>query len=103
MAVQVLEEIGINHSGESKHADKLRQMEFDLVVTVCDSAAERCPAWLGTGTRMHFGFTDPAAETGSDNHVLGLFRSVRDEIAEEIIPMLRNHEYLSAEGCVETQ
>ena len=30
-------------------ADEFRQAEFDLVVTVCDSAAEECPVWLGQG------------------------------------------------------
>ncbi len=44
-AVQALAEIGIEHNGRSKHASEFRNMPLDLVVTVCDSAAEECPLW----------------------------------------------------------
>ena len=39
-ALEALEEIGIQHTGKSKHADQYRDWDLDLVVTVCDSAAE---------------------------------------------------------------
>lgn len=48
-ALEALSEIGIKHDGSSKRADEFRGTEFDLVVTVCDSAAEECPVWLGKG------------------------------------------------------
>jgi arsenate reductase len=38
--LQVLEEIGIHHQGYSKLVDEFRDKDFDLVITVCDSAAE---------------------------------------------------------------
>ncbi len=43
LAIEVLQEIGINHSGESKPVDIFYETSFDLVVTVCDSAAEGMP------------------------------------------------------------
>jgi arsenate reductase len=91
LALQVLEEIGIHHTGQSKHVDAFRQDQFDLVVTVCDSAAETCPVWLGPGRRVHLGFRDPAAASGSTEYVLSVFRQVRDEIAEQIPALLRKH------------
>ncbi len=45
-ALAALSEIGIQHAGRSKRADEFRETAFDLVVTVCDSAAEECPVWL---------------------------------------------------------
>jgi arsenate reductase len=90
-AIQVLDEIGISHSGESKHTDQFRDMEFDLVVTVCDDAAENCPVWLGKGKRFHLGFPDPAKATGTDDEVLAVFRSVRDAIAKKIPELLAEH------------
>src|SRR5512139_598338 len=45
-AIQVLEEIGITHQGESKSAEEFRGVDFDLIVTVCGDAAENCPVWL---------------------------------------------------------
>jgi arsenate reductase len=89
-AIQVLEEIGISHAGRSKPADEFREHPFDLVVTVCDDANEECPLWLGKGKRAHLGFRDPAKASGSEQEILGVFRQVRDEIAEKIPQLLEN-------------
>ena len=82
-ALAALAEIGIEHTGRSKPVDEFRDVAFDLVVTVCDSAAEECPIWLGLGKRVHHSFIDPA-KTYSKN----AFRTVRDEIEREIIKIL---------------
>lgn len=83
-ALAALEEIGIHHQGRSKLVDEFRDVDFDLVVTVCDSAAEECPLWLGKGKRLHHGFPDPAKTDNMED-----FRRVRDAIEQEIIPLLR--------------
>jgi arsenate reductase len=83
-ALEVLAEIGIQHEGRSKLADEFRSTEFDLVVTVCDSAAEECPVWLGKGKRLHHSFPDPAISDNMDD-----FRKVRDEIEIEITKLLK--------------
>ena len=85
MAIQVLSEIGIEHQGRSKLVDEYCQTPFDLVVTVCDSAAEECPVWLGQGKRVHHSFPDPA-KTGDIED----FRAVRDAIENEIVPLLEH-------------
>jgi arsenate reductase len=87
-ALQVLEEIGIHHQGVSKSVDEFRALPFDLVITVCDSAAEECPLWLGRGRRLHHSFPDPAKAQGTEEEVLEVFRQVRDAIAREIPPLL---------------
>jgi arsenate reductase len=89
-AIQVLDEIGITHSGESKSTDQFRDKEFDLVVTVCDDAAENCPVWLGKGKRVHLSFPDPAKAEGTDEEQLAVFRSVRDAIAHKIPELLQS-------------
>jgi arsenate reductase len=88
MAIQALEEVGIAHEGESKSAEQFREMDFDLVVTVCDDAAENCPVWLGNGKRVHLGFPDPAKAQGTDEEKLAVFRSVRDAIAQKVAELL---------------
>jgi arsenate reductase len=88
-AIQVLAEIGIEHRGESKAVQEFQGQDFDLVVTVCDAAAEECPLWLGPGKRVHRGFIDPAKARGSEAEVLEVFRRVRDEILEEMVVLLR--------------
>ena len=87
--VRVLAEIGIAHEGRSKHADEFRDVPFDLVVTVCDSAAEQCPVWLGRGRRVHLGFSDPAQATGTEEQVMAVFRVVRDDIDRRVPELLR--------------
>ncbi len=84
-ALAALREIGIDHDGRSKSADEFRDVPFDLVVTVCDSAAEECPIWLGQGRRVHHSFPDPAQ---SDD--MADFRAVRDAIGREVVALLGN-------------
>jgi len=83
-ALEALREIGIQHEGRSKRVDEFQDADFDLVVTVCDSAAEECPVWLGKGKRVHHSFPDPALTDNLDE-----FRNVRDEIAREIPKQLK--------------
>jgi arsenate reductase len=90
LALRALEEIGVQHQGQSKSVDQYRGDVFDLVVTVCDDAAENCPVWLGKGKKEHIGFIDPAKAVGSEEEVLAVFRSVRDEIKTKIVEYLTN-------------
>jgi arsenate reductase len=87
-ALEALSEIGIQHEGRSKQADEFRDVDFDLVVTVCDSAAEECPLWLGKGRRVHHSFPDPAKAEGTEAEVMNVFRTVRDEIEKVMVPLL---------------
>ena len=84
--LEALREIGIQHEGRSKMADEFRDVNFDLVVTVCDSAAEECPVWLGKGKRTHHSFPDPALTDNMDD-----FRKVRDDIARVIPTILEQY------------
>jgi len=85
-ALAALAEIGIEHTGRSKLADEFRGVNFDLVVTVCDSAAEECPVWLGKGKCVHHSFPDPAKTDDMND-----FRKVRDAIERESIYLLVNY------------
>jgi arsenate reductase (thioredoxin) len=88
LAVRALAELGIDHTGASKHVDAFRGQAFDLVLTVCDSANEDCPVWLGSGRRVHIGFPDPAAAQGDETAVLQVFRDVRDDIRTHLAALL---------------
>jgi len=90
---RVLSEIGIDSKGaRSKSVDEFRSAEFDLVITVCDQAAEECPAWLGHGRRIHVGFPDPAKAAGTEEEVLAAFRAVRDSIEGQVRSVLKEHD-----------
>jgi arsenate reductase len=88
LAIEALREMGISHSGQSKRIDELPTRDFDVVVTVCDSAAEECPVWPGkAGKRVHHGFVDPAKAEGTREERKQVFRQVRDEMVK-VIPKL---------------
>lgn len=88
-AIAVLSEIGINQNGRSKLVDEYRDVDFDVVLTVCDSAAKECPVWIGKGIRRHHSFSDPAKAVGTEEEIMNVFRAVRDQIEKEIIPLLQ--------------
>jgi arsenate reductase (thioredoxin) len=96
LAIEAMAELGIDISaGQSKSTDTFRQAEFDVVVTVCDNAAEDCPLWLGPGRVVHISFPDPAVATGSHEEKMAIFRQVRDDIRSQVLPYLAEE---AAEG-----
>lgn len=93
LAVRALDELGIDASGQQpKSLLEFRAVPFDLVITVCDHAAQNCPAWLGAGHKVHLGFPDPAIATGTEEEQLAVFRQVRDAIRAQVFPFLEQWE-----------
>ena len=82
LGIKVMSEIGIDISTHyPKHIDRFLDQEWDFVITVCGGANESCPMFYGkVGKRMHIGFDDPDAFTGTDEEIIAEFRRVRDEI-----------------------
>lgn len=86
MAVKVMEEIGIDISGQwSKSLEGMRSREFDYVITVCDKAREFCPIFPGSTTSLHWDIEDPAAVTGSPEEKKEAFARVRDKLKALIL------------------
>ncbi len=84
-AVRVMADAGVDITGQySKKVDELKDVDLDVVVTVCGHADETCPAWLGSKARVvHVGFDDPpklAREAKTEEEALEHYRRVRDEI-----------------------
>ena len=89
LAVRAMSELRFDISRQrSKSANGFRETQFDVVVTVCDDAAENCPVWLGKGRTIHTGFEGPACAAGCDEERLDVFRRVRDEIRRQIFDLL---------------
>ena len=89
LAVTAMHEVGIDLSGHtSKTLDRYLGEPWDYVITVCDSANERCPVFPGRVTRIHWSFDDPSAAPGTDAERLVVFRRVRDEIRARLVDWL---------------
>ena len=88
-AVRVMAEAGVDIAGHhSKHVDELRDVDFDCVITVCDSARESCPLFPGATRVLHRSFDDPprlAAGAATEDEALAIYRRVRDEIRAFIV------------------
>ena len=85
LAVEAMRETGIDIGGhQSKSLERFLGQPFDYIITVCDRARDRCPTFPGDNERIHWGFEDPAAATGSRAERLAVFRRVRNEISERL-------------------
>jgi arsenate reductase len=80
-AIATMKEDGLDISAHtSNHVDEYLHIPFDLILTVCDHASERCPIFPSSAKRIHYNFPDPAKATGTDAEITAAFRQVRDEI-----------------------
>jgi arsenate reductase len=88
-AVKVMKEIGIDISEHySKTLEDLQDVNFDIVLTVCDHANETCPIFSGNTDKRHHNFPDPPrlAKQYTDEHdILDVYRVVRDQIKNYIV------------------
>jgi arsenate reductase len=89
LAVEAMRETGIDISAnqtKSVFAVYNQGALFNYVVTVCDEAsAGRCPVFPGITKRLHWGFADPSALTGSQEEKMEAVRRIRDEIRQAVL------------------
>ncbi len=84
-AVTVMAALGIDISDhQSKGVESFLSDPPDLVITVCDHAAESCPTFPRAMHLQHWRCNDPAGAVGGEEEVLAQFRSVRDAIGRRI-------------------
>lgn len=94
LTIEVMAEVGVDlRDARSTHLDAFRGQPWDYVITVCDSAAERCPLFPGPAQRLHWPFDDPPAAPEAIRRQT--FRRVRDQIEARVRDWLAT---LPAEG-----
>lgn len=70
---------------QSQSWDDFEDEGLDLVITVCDSAAnETCPLWMGDTPRLHWGMPDPSRVDGAEQEVERAFYDVMDALADKL-------------------
>ena len=80
-AISTMKEDGIDISQHtSNNIDEYVNIDFDVVITVCDNAKERCPFFPTKAKKFHQNFPDPAKATGTEEAILEQFREVRQMI-----------------------
>jgi arsenate reductase (thioredoxin) len=90
LSVKYLQEKGISTDGlKSQSWDDFAAEQPDIVVTVCDSAAnEVCPVWFGDTVKVHWGLPDPSKLEGSEEEIRAAFYSVIEIIEQRVQKLL---------------
>jgi arsenate reductase len=85
LAIEAMAELGVDISAaQSKSADRFLKEKFDIVVTVCDSAAADCPLWPGAKRIEHWPIVDPSYGEDDPDTRYERFLETRDELKERI-------------------
>ena len=80
-----MEESGIDIRGQQ--SDDVRdylQSGINILITVCDHAAEVCPVFPGKVEHIHWSIQDPFQDWAEDESRLPDYRRTRDEIRQRI-------------------
>lgn len=92
-AIKVMKEKGIDiGNNTTENVEKYLDDSFDYVITVCDSAKETCPVFMGdVKHQLHMGFEDPAEATGTEEEQLKVYKEIRDQIEQEFYAFFKNN------------
>jgi len=81
--IETMQEIDIDVSKHtSNNVAEYTHLNFDFILSLCDTAKERCPYFSPGATRFHFNVFDPYGTKGTSEEIAEVFRSVRDDINE---------------------
>lgn len=91
LSLKYLAEKGVSIDGLSSQSwDEFEVQQPDIVVTVCDNAAnEVCPVWFGDTVKVHWGLPDPSKLKGSDEEIKQAFLTVMDTIEQRVQTLLK--------------
>jgi len=85
LAIRAMADLGVDiHDAESKSAEQFINDPFDVVVTVCDSAAQDCPTWPGAKRIEHWSIVDPSFGPDDPNTRYDRFVATRDDLKKRI-------------------
>ena len=83
--IKTMNEIGVDISNQT--SNKINQEDlnnYDLIITLCGDAKDKCPALKKSIKHIHWDLSDPANITGSDNEILKGYAKIRDQILVKI-------------------
>ncbi len=84
-ALVVLQKYGHNIQGLCSKSVDESEVSVDLVISVCDNAAQACPVWPGEGApkHLHWPLPDPAAVAGNTEKAAA-FENTYQDLKERI-------------------
>lgn len=86
LALDVLTGAGIDTAGlRPKPMNVYSGVDFDFIITLCDSMRETCPVFPGQPIVAHWGMPDPAEFDGTYDERLRFFKKTLMEITQRIL------------------
>lgn len=90
-AIAVMQEAGVDISQqESTQLTDEMLSNTDYVVTVCGHADENCPVLPANIRKEHWPLEDPAKASGTEDEIMAVFRTSRDDIRRRVETLLNN-------------
>jgi len=90
LAVEVMKEVGVDIADHHSKSIADVPQDVDLVVTVCDQAAEACPIFPGAAKTIHWSVPDPVQAKGTPAQIRAAFRRARDDIAARVKALIED-------------
>jgi arsenate reductase len=88
-AIAIMNEAGVDISSQESTQLTPDMLErADLVITVCGHADEHCPILPPGVKKEHWPLDDPARATGSEEEIMAVFRSSRDDIRRRVTDLV---------------
>ncbi len=85
MSILVMKELQIDISKQtSDDVNDYLNSGIDIVISVCDSAAQSCPSFPGNVRRIHWSIKDPFHGWDVDESKLPDYRRTRDDLKARI-------------------
>ena len=86
--VKTLAELDIDVSEKkSKIINDNELNDFDLIITLCGDARDKCPILESKVKHIHWDLKDPANYKGTEKETLSVYSNTRDLILENIIEL----------------
>lgn len=93
MSVLVMDELDIDiREQTSDDVEMYLETGIDIVISVCDHAAQTCPTFPGDVQRVHWSTKDPFHGWDVDESKLPDYRKTRDELQNRIAWFLKAEE-----------
>ena len=84
-AIAIMKEAGVDISSqESTQLTPEMLEQADVVITVCGHADEHCPVLPAGVKKEHWPLDDPARASGTEEEIMAVFRSSRDDIRRRV-------------------
>jgi arsenate reductase len=95
LTIRVLNEIGIDMSQcRAKSVNEFYHDKFDYIITLDDTAREKCPAFQGSHTKIHKSMEHPESVKGNEVKKIEAFQRVRDQIKEWLTDFVERYQLI---------